>query len=452
MYFLTKTRFGVLGALTSSIFVMLAPYTFLNMYVRGDVSESLGLSLFILLLLAIDKFVFNKRNILFVVLVWSALILSHNITALLGSIFACFYFLCVLLQQKEKKKMLITFTAAGVAVLLLTSFFWVPVLVETQLTKLVELTEDYKMFFPTYKELVYSPWGFGPFKEGVVAGEMSPQIGLLHFLVFVISSFVVLLRIVVKKQSSRDKFVIFFLALSCVLFFFASPLSRVVWDVFYPIRYIQIPWRLVGYITIGCAISAGFLVSLLPSVKTKIVVVIFLLLILLYVTRNQIRVNMYVQFSNPFLSAQTYGPSTTSKDEHMPRLAPRIYHDPETSGQLFASTSGTFKRLTWKSNYHKFSVDVNQAAQFRDNTSYFPGWVGYVDGNKEELLYRQDEFYRLRVSVPEGKHTVEFYFREIWYRKIANVVSLLSFGCIAVYSVIQCVTWTKKRKKKNSKK
>lgn len=448
IYFLTKERFGILGGVISSIFTMLAPYTFLNMYVRGDVSESLGLSFFILLLLSIDKFIKNKSYVLSVVLVWSALLLSHNITALLGSIIACLYFLYLLLKQKEKKYLFVSFFVGGVITLLLTAFFWVPVLFETHLTKLVELTEDYKTFFPTFRELIYSPWGFGPFKEGVVPGEMSPQIGLLHLAVFIGAVCALIMRIIRRQTKEKDRFVLFFILLSCILFFLASPLSRILWDVFYPIRYIQIPWRLVGYITIACSVSAGFLVSLLPKTKTKVIGVFILILLLLYVTRNQIRVNMFVSFYNPFLSAQVYGPSTTSKDEHMPRFAPRIYNDLDAAGELFASTSGTFKRDIWKSNYHKFAVDTKQDAQFRDNTSYFPGWVGYVDGKEQKLLYKQDEFYRLRLRVPAGQHIVEFYFRETLYRKVSDILSLLTFCGIVMY-----VLWQNKiLKKKDSKK
>ncbi len=450
MYCLVKRHFGVFPGIVSSIFYMLAPYTLLNMYVRGDIAESLGLGFFALFLLSIDLFVHSKRHVGFVIFAWTCLILSHNITAAIGSGIGLLFFFMLIMKNRDRKKLLFEFVISGLLVTLLTAFFWVPVVFETTQTKLVQLTEDYTHFFPTLKELIYSPWGFGPFKEGVSPGKMSPQIGIVHSFIFVFSLFVVSFFVLFKKSTPDKNFILFFLIFGIICFFLASPFSLFIWDAFYPLRFVQLPWRLVGYIAISAAICVGYLLFLVKNKNIKYILGILLVALLLYTSRNQIRVNMYVPFHNPFETSLIYGPSTTSKDEHMPRHAPRVFETPPP-GNLFASTSGTFKRDIWKSNYHKFTLDLSEGAEFRDNTSYFPGWEVYLDGEKVPVLYKNDEFYRLRITVPEGKHTVEAKFGETWYRLFADIVSLITFCCILIVAVIQCVLW-QKQKTKNSKK
>ncbi len=446
VYFLVKRYCGVLSGFVSSFFYIFAPYTFLNMYVRADVAELLGLSFFIIFIVSIDSFVRSKRSYLFVVFAWSLLLLSHNITAAIGSIFGCIYFLLLLKNQKNKKSIFMKFVVVGFLVTLLTSFFWVPILFETQKTKLIELTEDYKHFFPTIQELIYSPWGFGPFKEGINPGKMSPQLGIVHSLVFLISIPILVLLLLKKKIDNKKIFLMTFLGIGLFSFFIASPFSEFLWDLLLPLRFVQIPWRLVGYVSISSSIFAGYLLYVIKNKKLKILVSVLLFILLLYASRNQIRVNQYISFNNPFENSLTYGPSTTSKDEHMPRHAPRIFEQPP-EGDLFASTSGTFTREVWKSNYHKFSLNLTQDAEFRDNTSYFPGWEVYIDGKKATLLYAKDEYYRLRVLVPKGQHIVESRFGEPWYRMVANIVSIITFTCVVGLGILQCVLWQKQKKK-----
>ena len=146
----------------------------------------------------------------------------------------------------------------------------------------------------------------------------------------------------------------------------------------------------------------------------------------MYANRNHMKVNMYIPFDNPFETSEAYGPSTTSKDEHILREAPRIYQFPNINGDVIPASYGTSVRKIWKSNYHLFELNLDQNAEFRNNTLYFPVWIAKIDGREAEVRYRQDEFKRLRIAVPKGTHTVEFFFKEPWYRMLANTVSVSS--------------------------
>lgn len=436
--------FGRVSSLTASIFYIFVPYRFLNMYVRGAVAEAFALGVLPLLFLAIELLIRRKKgSVPFFIIVFSILITSHNITAFFTAPLLTLYFLLRILKEKRKRDLIKKYAFVFLVSACLTAFFWFPALYESGLTKLIELTEDYKAFFPSVSEIIYSPWGFGAYVQGNALGKMSPQIGIVHVGVVILALGFLLARFSKKKYEEKDFLFLGFIVVALICFFLLFPFSMFLWDHIYFLQLVQQPWRLVGYIVLSTSIAAGYLISLIRNKKIQIIVSIVIILALLYTTRNQVRVNMYVPFNNPFEHSQVYGPSTTSKDEHMPRLAPRVYTDPNLNGDLIASFSGTSVRTVWKSNYHRFNLDLKQDAQFRDNTSYFPGWTGFVDGKKVPILYANDEFYRLRVKVPKGNHIVEFRFGETWYRIAADLISLGTF--IVVCGVLVTSKFGKKK-------
>ncbi len=447
MYLFAKVFFGKIPALAAATFYILVPYRFLNMYVRGAVAEAFALGLLPFLFLAVEYLILKKRlSFLFFVFILSILIMSHNITVFLTTPLLTLYFLLRIIKKKKRLELIKEYISVFILSGLLTAFFWVPALFESRLTKLADLTEDYRLFFPSVSEIIYSPWGFGPYLQGDVPGKMSPQIGLIHAGVALIALCLLLWRLIRRHREEKDMVILGFIGVALICFFLLFPFSLFIWDHTFYLQLVQHPWRLTGYIVFSIAFAAGYAISLIKSKKLAIGVSIFFLLCLVYFNRNHIRVNMYVEFNNPFESSLTYGPSTTSKDEHMPRLAPRIFEQPPI-GNLYASTSGTFTREVWKSNYHKFTLNLSESAEFRDNTSYFPGWEMYIDGQKVPILYEKDEFYRLRVQVSEGKHIIESKFGETWYRLLADIISMVTFCCIVIITVIQCVLWKKQKTK-----
>lgn len=447
VYLFCKKFYNTLPSLVAGVFYIITPYRFLNMYVRGAVAEAFALGLLPFLFLSVELIVRREKKAPYIfIVIFSLLILSHNITALFAIPLILFYFVIRIRTKTEKLSIIKALTIGFIVSLLVTSFFWIPALYESGQTKLIELTEDYRMFFPTLQEVLYSPWGFGGYYQGDIPGKMSPQIGIIPLLVILIASVLFIYRFLKKKQE-KDPVIAFFLIIAVGFVFLLLPFSLFLWDTLYFLKLMQIPWRVVGYIVLSTAIASAYVVSLVKGKKAALVLSTILILLLIYTNRNHIRVNLFVEFYNPFVTNPVYGPSTTSRDEHMPRRAPRVFENPNPNGDLFASTSGTFRRIVWKSNYHKFEVNLKEQAEFRDNTSYFPGWVATIDGKDAQLLHETDEFYRLRVVVPKGKHTVEFYFTEPWYRKLVDIISLMTFGCIVIFYVIQLSKWKKERKK-----
>lgn len=436
MYLFSRYYFDEFSSFVASVFYIIVPYRFLNMYVRGTVAESFALGLLPFLFFSIEYLV-RKRNMWPFVAVVSLMLLSHNITALFAIPLSVLYF--IIRTRKEKKKPIVYKTIViGLSLSLsLTAFFWLPAIAENGLTKLADLTQDYRDFFPSIKDIIYSPWGFGAFKQGDEEGKMSPQIGIVHSLISLVAFITLFVRVKSNKGfEKKDSFLLTFLLLSLICFFLMFPTSLFLWDHSYYLKLVQHPWRLVGYVVFGASIGAGYVISNFSQNKIKILVALLLLGLLIYANRNHIRVNQYVVFQDPFEKSSVYGPSTTSKDEHMPKFAPRIFQDPNPDGDVFPPEKGMSKRLVWKSNYHLFTVDAKSAIDFRDNTSYFPGWKAFIDGKESEIQYKTDGLWRLRVHIPEGLHKVEFFFGETNYRLAADLTSLITATALFVLGFI----------------
>lgn len=428
------------GALIASIMYMIVPFRFLNMYVRGALGEAVGLALLPWIFVGVERIIADKKSrLLWLIVPLALLIVSHNITGLMGTVLVGFYGVLrlVFVQKKVRVRILIRLVTAGIVSLLLTSWFWYPAFHDAPLTKLSELREDYRESFPTFSELLYSPWGFGSWKEGPYPGKMSPSVGVIHLAVFAVAVVYVLYRTYgaykTHKINTDTALAWYFIGASALCVYFALELSEWVWDLVPVLQTVQLPWRFVGYLVFFISVLVGLPFSDIKNNKWLFSIGVIIVSLLLYTNRNHIRVNMYIDHVSPFETEEIYSQSTTSNDEHMPLYAPRIYDKaPNQNGDILPEDAGMSSRIIWKSNYHLFNVTTTQSAEFRDNTSYFPGWIGAVDGLPVAITYQKDEFKRLRVPIEAGVHTIEFWFIEPLYRKIVNGISLVTLMSILV--------------------
>lgn len=85
-----------------------------------------------------------------------------------------------------------------------------------------------------------------------------------------------------------------------------------------------------------------------------------------------------------------------------------------------------------------FKTTVSQPAYLVLTDTWFPGWIGQVDGQDVEI-YRADGNFRA-VQVPAGEHTVRFKYSPISFR-VGSVLTLLAV--IAVLLALVALVWQK---------
>ncbi len=184
MYLWLLRHVDTLSALAAGIAYGLAPYHFLNLYVRGDIGELVALAILPWLFFSLESSTVQTSVTakLRTAILWSFLILSHNGIALVSTPVLFFY--GVYVNKKRVRGVLFPMVVA----LAISSFFWIPALFEQRYLQAARFIGTmYKDHFPSLHQLLWSPWGFGP--DVNVAGGLSPQIGPLATAAVVVAVF-----------------------------------------------------------------------------------------------------------------------------------------------------------------------------------------------------------------------------------------------------------------------
>lgn len=453
MYLWQRRHTGVLAAFISSVFYMYAPYRFLAIYVRGTIAEDFALLVIPIVFLLTEKAVSqapNKGYISYILasLAYALLILSHNIVALIFSIFLFCYF-CFLSFGNALVRSLYRMLLVILFGLLLSSFFWIPAVFEKQYVLIDStLTRDYKIHFIYPFQLIMNNWGFGYSVEGPNDG-LSFQIGIGTIIIILLSLSVPVL----EKIKKNDKYVqiYFWIGMISLAVFLMTHTSMSIWNNLTILKYVQFPWRFLTWIVFSSSVLAGILIRYLQithHVKRFVYIVVGLL------TAFQIFVNSsYWKPTGRYDAVVAVGDrpfpgsGTVTAMEHVP-----VWLDPIPTGvpaeRVEIIGNGTVDIKYWKTSEHAYSVDSANSVLVVENTAYFPGWTVYVDGVKADSSYMSPGYSgRITFPLENGKHTIETVFHETHLRSIANVITVISF-LLAI--VIPVFGWIKKRVQKRT--
>lgn len=421
-YFWAKIFFKKSVALLGALLYGLAPYHFLDLYVRGDVAEMIAFIFVPLVFWAIEKTV-KTNKVLFIVwggIFYAALILSHNGVSLM---FSPVFLLYALVRSNNKKTFLRIIVLLGFG-LLLSAFFWVPALYEGKYVNAkLFIGNMYKDHFPSLFQLIVPTWGFGTDVKKI--GGLSPQVGLLY-IGFVITSCVLWF-----KEKKQKKLLGFWLGIFWAAVFVILPISNIVWQHASLLRLYEFPWRFVGLASFAATVLACFVLEKIKDKKLYIVLCLVLIIT-----------------SLPFIQIER---SISKKDSYYLSFTGTTYYHGEASPIWAAGDPGVFAKqqieiirgqgtvdtIQKKTNLHKLHVNAQNNLMVLDNTLYFPGWQVNVDGQKVPIQF-QDPNHRglITFNVPKGKHNVQVVFTESPIRKVADIASLVGIAFVVVFFMV----------------
>jgi uncharacterized membrane protein len=410
-----KKEIAILGAL----FYGLAPYHFLDLYVRGDVAEMMAFVFVPLVFWTIEKFIKTKK-LLFLVLggvFYAACILSHNGVSLMFSP----VFLLYLLVRSQNRKIFLQLVVLLILGLLLSAFFWLPALYEGKYTNAkLFIGNMFKDHFPSFFQLIVPNWGFGP--DVNKTGGLSPQLGLLY-VGFVIASCKLWFGYHKQKKLLGFWLFVFFSALFIIL-----PISGFVWQHFPLLRLYEFPWRFVGLASFAASVLACFVMERIKDKKILIV----LLLVLILTSLPLIRVEKFISKSDSYYS--NFSGTTYYHGEANPIWTAGDPHKQAEKPVEIIKGKGTVNNIEKKSQLHEYTVSTKEVLGIVDNTHYFPGWQVTVDGKKVPIQF-QDPNYRglITYDVSPGKHNVKVNFTESPIRKIANIATIFAIIFVVVF-------------------
>ncbi|MBI5733109.1 hypothetical protein HY967_04115 [Candidatus Jorgensenbacteria bacterium] len=435
---LRELKFSEKASFVGSVFYLLAPYRLVDMFVRGALAEHVCFFFLPLILFFFTKLWRVRRKRWFVASSVSIGILIgwHNLSALMYIPIVLLYPIFLKTFNNEisfKRDDIARHYSAIFFGVALTTFFWLPALLESRYTLaswLFPVQQGYRDHFLAFWQLVWSKWGYGFSLPGTKDDGMSFQIGVAHWLVLIVGLFLAAFWFIKKKLSWRNPKQVFLLGgFSLILIggFFVLPISLPIWERISLLQKFQLPWRFLSYIVIGTSMVAAILTEHIRGKKVFAAMLVLPIISSVYFWHT----GGPSSLTEAFLTVNYVGTSDTG--ESTPVWAVRFQEKfPKAPVEVVSSSGrvvlGSVKK---QNNLHEFTVNANADARLVDNTLYFPGWKVLVDGREVPTEY-QDENWRGLITFPikPGEHTVRVLFEETLLRKIADAVSIISAGAL----------------------
>lgn len=406
---------ALLGALLYGI----APYHFLDLYVRGAVGEMLAFVFLPLVFLAIQKLLskFSYKWVLIGGLSYAFLILSHNGISFQFSPIIFFY--PFFFKRKIFFKEEIAILYMLLLGLLLSAFFWVPALLDMKYLATLSIFENnYASNFPSLIQLIYSHWGFGPMVN--LPGGLSPQLGIVQTIILIAS-----LSLLFMKGQKR--MLVFWLGIFILSIFLSTSYSKFLYEHISTLRNFQFPWRFVLVASFAIAMLGMYLFQRLH----RSIVIISIAIILIY-SLQLITVQKYMNYPDSYYFSYTgtsfqHGEGTTrwtAGDAKSASLAPV---------EVIAGNA-QITSMHRKSQVHVYTVTSSGSATILDNTVYFPGWKVYVD-NKEVPIQFQDTNHPGFITFPinKGNHSVVAIFSESGLLLLGDIASIFGIAIFLLF-------------------
>jgi len=455
-YFLAKEIFkNNKAAIITAAFFTLAPYRAVDL-IRSAHSESWSIAFLPLVLLGIIQIVNEKKwGFLNMALAFAAVMLSHNITALISLpfivLFALIYVFIIKKDSKNKIKKISLMAGSGVLSLALSAFYFIPALLEKKLTQIDTFILD--QFYDIGQHFLYirqfiKPWGdweYGGSGWGP-NDEMSFFLGFAQILVFLIAGIQIVLKLR-KKKKENYKLELSFLFISGLTLFMTLLKTQKLWRLIKISSYIQFPWRLLGVYIIFAALTAATS-YLLMSKKLKNLYFYSILAVLLIFNTRYFRNEKYIDHSKEYENYQKIILEDRSNNlfDYLPKdlnffekkgyylYKNKKYNEIEVpTTSLFTNEflrSQKVELLESKNFYKKAIVNSNKEENIRINLAYYPGWTIYLNGEKQETKINENGL--MTVNVKEGRNEIEIKLEDTKIRNFSKIISLIAFIIVAI--------------------
>ena len=443
VYFLAKEFFGDFGGLVAAVFYIFAPYHAVDIYVRGALAESWAFVFFPLIFWGIYKFIEKGGLSEFLISIFSlmGLILSHNLMTLLFMPIA-FLWAVFWLQIKKKKKILWKILLIFLWSISLSSFYLFPSFFEKSLVNIESLVSDYYNFrnhFPTIKQLFFDrSFGYGPSRIGPF-DDMSFQIGLVHWVIAIITGITAIL-IYLRKKRQELSLLIFVFFIWCFSVFMTHSKSVFIWERFSVLSFIQFPWRFLGIVMfVGSFLAGGFANFFSESKKRFLLTLLIIITILLNFNYFKPEKFYSQKTDQIILSGESWKiQSMGAILDYLPKKVKEVPKELAPEAPWVIEGEALITEYRKRSDFWRFTIDVSgkSEAKVRVPVFDFPRWEVLID-QKPTAVNSDNLYANIEINIPPGKHTVVGWFKNTPIREIANFITLFSFFCLILLIIFK---------------
>ncbi|MDO8270207.1 MAG: 6-pyruvoyl-tetrahydropterin synthase-related protein [Candidatus Levybacteria bacterium] len=423
MYLLTRTFLKPAQSSLASVLYLFAPYHLVDMHFRVALGELFAYAflpyVFYFILQLRSKY--TPTFHLLLSLSFFGLILSHQAITLVST---PFIFLLPLLLKTRFKTNLYIYSALLISILL-SSFYWLPLVTSIQYTHQVDYAKSIGFENPLL--YLFSPWRYSFLYQGPI-GQISFPMGFAQLSLVVFSLFLLVKK---KIKKTEKKLLITLLLVLAFMSIMLLPIAEPLWKLLPFMTNFQFAYRLMLPISFVLALIGGLGAS---YIYDKRVIGIITLAAILITILNWGTRTVIPDITDSYLIKRT--PLATYEGEGLQPASPR-WRDSQNIWveKLPASNieilTGKAKIVSTKRTpiLHAYSIFAEERTLFRENTFYFPGWNLYVNGEKCPFSYQDKEKTNtIRFFLPPGKHQVSLKFENTRVITFANSVSLITFA------------------------
>ncbi len=423
-----------MAAFLAAIAYMWAPYQFFAVMVAGAVGTSLSLALLPLLFLGFWM-ILSEKSVLGVVLTGVAaagIMLSHLITFVMILPFISLFGLVLLAKNRGKDLKLHILYLLGSAVLagLLAGFYLLPML-----SYLPEIgsraagngySELFERYFVNFKQLVYSPWGYGPVTTNAKDGELSFQVGIVQWLgIGLLGLAVIFRRTHEHKWLSLGVLCLFGLSIIGML-----DISAPVWRLANELATVDFPFRLLMLSVFFGSLALGLVMTTTRKLEVRVFFLIMAFAAAWYTNRNHVRVNMRLNF--PLEAIVRAEKTTNTFAEYLPKDAssellddqdfPLVFPEQILVGEYKVDYSGI-----------EFMALAEDIAQVTVKQFDFPGQTVYIDNIKVAHTASKDGL--IAFELEPGEHNIKISHQatlSVILGRLASMVGLTAAALIFI--------------------
>lgn len=453
MYLFVKEYAGRIGGIVAATAYTYAPYHSVDVYVRGALPEFWSFVFIPALFWSFFRLAKTRRTLYLLVsaVFVACLILTHNLVALMCSIFLGAYFLYLIAFAKNKLLLMGKFCMSIVLGLAFSAYFWIPAFFEKHFTLVDLLTKElanYNLHFVYLRQFLSSPWGYGGSVFGLY-DDMSFQIGRAQLVLFVIS--VTLFLFFVKNHLRKHIIYPVFVFLFFFSLFIQTEHSKFIWDVIQPFAYIQFPWRFLLFSAFTLAFLIGYLFIFIRNRKIKILFSVLMIAALILLNKNYFAPKEYLRtvtdtsYTAPevikwrtSIMAFEYVPKgiATKKSSVGNTIVAINKNEIEKSGFSVIRGKITGRQLLDNPHQKEFQVNALQNGIVQLSTFSFPGWKIFLDGR--EIPYTDNNKFKLiTIQVPKGQHQVRAIFTRTPIRMISEIITVTAIVGTFVFVLLR---------------
>lgn len=423
-----------LAAFLSSVLYLHFPYRMVDLYVRGNIGESLAFAIFpVVLFFSLRLFdsPYSRVSVVCLSALIGILVMNHNIMTILFMPTLLTFILSRIFFEKrwDVLQSFLLSIAIGAG---LSFFFWFPALYEKKYIALSQIPiADRSLYFININQALIPSWGYAPPTE---SNGFSYHLGLSQILVILITSIIIIGGFIKKKLITPAKFYAF--VLLCILFIcFAMMFSftNLIWQNLPLLSEINYPWTMLSQIGFIASLLLGFVVIQGQYFKYLGIILAILAVLL---TVGYAKPEKYNNNSDQYYL--TNEATTTSSDELMPIWVKEKPLEHYSEKVIVIDGQAEILDLNYNSKSLGFSYKATTNPTFRINTIYYPGWRAYVNTTEVDISYDNPQGV-MEVKADMYSNRIYLEFGETLPRTLANgvsIVSLLVLGFIALRPIL----------------